>query len=81
MTEDSTTSDGSSHREPRDRGSALARHLSSLLVLAVPGYIVLAYVGYYLDLYPYSMILLVFALLMGGTIALAFTVMHVFTGD
>ncbi len=75
-------------RSVRERGTfashgddpTLASYLSSLfLLLSVPALILLTYAGYWYDLYPYSMIIPAFVGLLVGSIALAFTVMHIAT--
>lgn len=61
--------------------ATLASYLSSLLfALSVPGYILLAYVGYWQDWYPYSWVLGVFGGLITTTIVITFAAMHVLTG-
>ncbi|WP_458185393.1 hypothetical protein [Haladaptatus sp. NG-WS-4] len=58
----------------------LASYLSSLFfVLSVPTFILLAYAGYWYDLYPYSGIIPAFAGLLLGAIVIAFGLMHVLT--
>ncbi len=59
----------------------LPSYLSSLLyVLSVPGFILIAYAGYWGDLWDYGAILPVFAGLLVTTLAVAIGLMHVLTG-
>lgn len=59
----------------------LSSYLSSLLyVLSVPGFILVAYAGYWGGLWGYGAILPVFAGLLIATLAIAFGLMHVRTG-
>lgn len=85
MAKDTPTRD----KSVRERGTyakhgddpTLASYLSSLFfVLSVPTFIVVAYVGYWLDVYPYGGIIPVFALLLVGSIVGVFVLMHVLTG-
>ncbi len=58
----------------------LASYLSSaFLLLSVPTFIVLAYAGFWLDLYPYSGIIPAFTGLLVASIVAAFGLMHVFS--
>lgn len=58
----------------------LASYLSSLfLVLSVPAFVLGAYGGYWLGFYDYGLIVPAFGGLLVGSIALAFTLMHVFS--
>ncbi|WP_227354753.1 hypothetical protein [Haladaptatus salinisoli] len=75
-------------RSVRERGTfakhgddpTIASYLSSLfLLLSVPSFVLLAYAGYWYDLYAYGAIIPVFAGLLVGSIALAFAIMHVAT--
>lgn len=60
----------------------LASYLSSLfLVLSVPGFILGAYAGHWAGLYGYEAIVPAFAGLLVGSIAVAFGLMHVLTGN
>lgn len=59
----------------------LASYLSSLLyLLAVPGFILLAYGGYWTGIWDYGSIVPVFAGLLITTVVTVFAIMHVFTG-
>lgn len=75
-------------RSTRERGTyakhgddpTLASYLSSLfLVLSVPTFILLAYVGYWQGVYGYGGIIPAFAGLLVGSILLVFALMHVTT--
>ncbi|MFB6221633.1 MAG: hypothetical protein ABEH90_09355 [Halolamina sp.] len=58
----------------------LASYLSSaFLLLSVPAFIVFAYGGFWLGLYPYSGVLPAFAGLLVASITAAFALMHVFS--
>ena len=58
----------------------LKSYLSSLFfLLSMPGFIGLAFVGHWEGLYPYSMVVPVFAGLLVAALAVAFSLMHVLT--
>jgi hypothetical protein len=66
-------------RESND--PTLGSYLSSLLyLLAVPGFILLAYGGYWAGVWDYGAIIPVFAGLLVATLVIVFVLMHVFTG-
>lgn len=59
----------------------LSSYLSSLLyVLSVPGFILIAYAGYWAGLWEYGAIIPVFAGLLIGALAVAVGLMHFLTG-
>lgn len=56
----------------------LKSYLSSLFfALSVPGFITLAFVGYWQGLYPYSFVVPAFAGLLVASLVVVFTLMHV----
>jgi len=60
----------------------LASYLSSLfLLLSVPGFILVAYAGYWTGLYGYGSIVPAFAGLLIGSLVVAFGLMHWLTGN
>lgn len=85
MARDSPTYD----RSAKERGlyaghgddPTLASYLSSALyLLSVPGFILLAYTGYWTGYWSYGSILPVFAALLVATLAITVALMHVRTG-